>query len=301
MKQKIISLILMLLFVISCITVIVAAAIPAIEDNNQTDPVATFSEDYIPSETSSSESSTLTNIDNPKEEVIILDTVEFKRVEPTTYEEATSLLEKAITNQELAKSIYQNLITLGYPDNHPAVVMAQTNIENANIEVTYYQEQFTIWEEKHKWEVRAAEYPVATQAWLYMKNEFGWNDTVCAGIIGNMMAECGGCWTSDLNWQSNSSSGYGLIQWVSNRRKELFSIYGNNPSIEDQLNFMKDELYGTNGVTKQVEDWQLKKIMEASSPEECAYAFATYFERCGAGHRAPRRGYAKRAYEYFVG
>lgn len=300
MKQKIISLILMLLFVLSCITIIVAAAIPVIEDNDQTDPVATFSEDYIPSETSSSES-LLTNMNGSKEEVIVLDTVEFKRVEPTTYEEATSLLEKAITSQELANSIYKNLIALGYPDNHPAVVMAQTDIENANIEVQYYQEQFIIWEEKHKWEVRAAEYPVATQAWLYMKNEFGWNDTVCAGIIGNMMAECGGCWTSDLKWQSNSSSGYGLIQWVGNRRKELFSIYGNNPSIEDQLNFMKDELYGTNGVTKQVEDWQLKKIMEASSPEECAYAFATYFERCGAGYRAPRRGYAKRAYEYFVG
>ena len=64
---------------------------------------------------------------------------------------------------------------------------------------------------------------------------------------------------------------------------------------------MKDELYGTNGVTKQVTDWQLDKIMNASTPEECAFAFATYFERCSENHRAPRRGYAKTAYEYFVG
>jgi hypothetical protein len=300
MKQKVISFLLAMGFILSILTIIVfAAASPANGSAITNNSTTTFSEDYIPSETTSQTVETETT--EPVEEVIILDTVEFKRVEPTTYNEAASLLEEAITRQELVKTIYQNLITLGYPDNHPAVVMVQTDIENANIEVEYYQEQYVIWEEAHKWEVRATEYPVATQAWLYMKNEFGWNDTVCAGIIGNMMAECGGCWTSDLNWQSNSSSGYGLIQWVGNRRKELFSIYGNNPSIKDQLNFMKDELYGTNGVTKQVEDWQLKKIMEASSPEECAYAFATYFERCGVGHRAPRKGYARRAYEYFVG
>ena len=88
---------------------------------------------------------------------------------------------------------------------------------------------------------------------------------------------------------------------VGNRRKELFSKYGNNPSVEDQLNFMKDELYGTNGVSKQVNEEQFNKIMNASSPESCAFAFATYFERCGECHRAPRRGYARRAYEYFVG
>ena len=134
-----------------------------------------------------------------------------------------------------------------------------------------------------------------------MKNELGYSDTVCAGIMGNMMAECGGCWTSDLNWDVHSSSGFGMIQWLGGRKRQLFSIYGENPSIEDQLNFMYDELHGTDGVTKQVTNWQLEQIMEADTPEECAYAFACYFERCGEGHRAPRRGYARRAYEYFVG
>jgi hypothetical protein len=305
MKQRVISFILAMGFMLSVLTIIVFAAVPTSADRNTiTDnPVATFSEDYIPSETTSPTVATTapTEATSPKEEVITLDTVEFKRVEPTTYEEAASLLEEVTTRQTLAESIYKDLITFGYADNHPAVVMVKADIENAKIEVKYYQEQYVILEEKHKWEVRAAEYPVATQVWLYMKNEFGWNDIVCAGVIGNMMAECGGCWTSDLNWQSSSSSGYGLIQWVGNRRKELFSKYGNNPSVEDQLNFMKDELYGTNGVTKQVNEEQFNKIMNASSPESCAFAFATYFERCGECHRAPRRGYARRAYEYFVG
>ena len=155
--------------------------------------------------------------------------------------------------------------------------------------------------EQAKWDARMEEYPIATQVWLYMKNEFGWNDVVCAGIMGNLMAECGGCWTDDLDWEINKSSGLGMVQWIGGRRKQIISIYGEHPTWEQQLIFMKDEMYGTNGVTKQITDWQLDKIMNAETPEECAFAFASYFERCSEQHRAPRRGYAKKAYEYFVG
>lgn len=145
------------------------------------------------------------------------------------------------------------------------------------------------------------EYPVATQVWKYMRNEFGWSETVCAGIIGNLMAECGGCWTSDLNWSISSSHGKGMIQWIGGRKAQLIEKYGENPSIEEQLCFMKDELYGTNGVTKQVTDWQLNEIMNAENPADCAYAFASYFERCATQYRWQRREYADRAYEEFHG
>ena len=296
MKEKIISVIMAIVLMVGALTLIVYAAVPSA---GNTDPVTTFSEADIPSESATFPVDTEST--EPEVVVIILDTVVVERVEPTTYDEATLLLEEAIASQELANSIYEGLLALGYADDHPAVVMAQTDIENRNKEIEYYQEQFKIWEEKHKWEVRASEYPVATQVWLYMKNELGYSDIVCAGIMGNMMAECGGCWTSDLDWDASSSSGFGMIQWLGSRKKQLFSIYGENPSVEDQLNFMHDELYGTDGVTWQVQQWQLDKIMNAETPEECAYAFACYFERCGEGHRAPRRGYARRAYEYFVG
>ena len=297
MMKRIVSLALIVFVSLSIVMLSVFAA--AIEVNAPGDvrPTVepTISEDYIPSETIPTEAT------EPEEIVIILDTVVVKRDEPTTYDEAETLLKNAIERLELINTIYEGLLTLGYAEDHPAVVMAKTDTENAQADVVYYQEQFEIFEEIRKWEVRASEYPVATKVWLYMKNEFGWNDIVCAGIMGNMMAECGGCWTSDLDWDVHSSSGFGMIQWLGGRKKQLFSIYGENPSIEDQLNFMHDELYGTDGVTWQVSQKQLDKIMNASSPEECAFAFATYFERCGEQHRAPRRGYAKRAYEYFVG
>lgn len=297
MMKRIFSLALIVFCSLSIIMLSVFAAAIEVSAPGDARPTVepTISEDYIPSETTSPEAT------EPEEIVIILDTVVVKRDEPTTYDEAETLLKNATERLELIDTIYKGLLTLGYAEDHPAVVMAKTDMENAQANVVYYQEQFEIFEEIRKWEVRASEYPVATQVWLYMKNEFGWNDIVCAGIMGNMMAECGGCWTSDLDWNLNEPGGFGMIQWLGSRRKQLFSIYGKTPSIENQLNFMKDELYGTNGVDKQVSEKELNKIMNAETPEECAFAFASYFERCSEKHRAPRRGYARTAYEYFVG
>ena len=295
MKRKIICLV----AILSLLFAGLAATIAITASANQsipTEPVATISEAYIPSESSEP----VLEIE-PEEEIIILEVVGVERVEPATLEEANTALEDAIFRRDTTKSVYEGLLLLGYDTEHPAVVMAKTDFENAEADVEYYTEQQLIRQEEEDWRVRAEEYPVATQAWLYMKNELGFSDIVCAGIMGNMMAECGGCWTSDLDWDVSSSSGYGMIQWLGGRKQQLFSIYGSNPSVENQLDFVKDELYGTNGVTKQVTDSQLDKIMNAETPEDCAYAFACYYERCSEGHRWVRRDYARRAYEYFVG
>lgn len=294
MKNKIVYIVIAVLVALSMSLTVYAMS----KDNtvSANEPVATISEAYIPSETSEPVLEA-----EPEEEVITLEVVEVERVEPTTLEEANTALENAIFRRDTTASVYEGLLLLGYVEEHPAVVMAKTDFQNAEADVEYYTEQQLIRQEEENWRVRAEEYPVATQVWLYMKNELGFSDIVCAGIMGNMMAECGGCWTSDLDWDVSSSSGYGMIQWLGGRKNQLFSIYGSNPSIENQLNFMKDELYGTNGVTKQVTDSQLDKIINAETPEDCAYAFACYYERCGEGHRWVRRDYARRAYEYFVG
>lgn len=295
MKRKIICLV----AILSLLFAGLAATIAITASANQsipTEPVATISEAYIPSESSEPVLET-----EPEEEIIILEVVEVERVEPATLDEANTALEDAIFRRDTTKSVYEGLLLLGYDTEHPAVVMAKTDFENAEADIEYYTEQQLIRQEEEHWRVCAEEYPVATQAWLYMKNELGFNDVVCAGIMGNMMAECGGCWTSDLDWDVSSSSGYGMIQWLGGRKQQLFSIYGDTPSVENQLDFVKDELYGTNGVTKQVTDSQLDEIINAETPEDCAYAFACYYERCSEGHRWVRRDYARRAYEYFVG
>ena len=128
----------------------------------------------------------------------------------------------------------------------------------------------------------------------------GWNDIMCAGIMGNLMAETGGTGTLYLDWDSDSSSGYGLVQWIGERRGIIKNRYGAFPTVKEQIQYISDELYGENGLYSQVTESQLNAIVNAESPEESAYAFACYYERCSVEHRYMRRDFARKAYEYFT-
>mgnify|MGYP003300585818 CR=1 FL=1 len=121
MKQKIFGMIMAVIMLASALSLIVFAAPTVAGDTNPVCPYGNrrWQRHPFPADTESAE---------PEEVVIVLDTVEFKRVEPTTYDEATSLLEEAITRQELTETIYQGFLTLGYADDHPAVVLAKTDI-----------------------------------------------------------------------------------------------------------------------------------------------------------------------------
>lgn len=128
----------------------------------------------------------------------------------------------------------------------------------------------------------------------------GWSDVACAGIMGNLMVETGGTGTLYLDWSSSGENGYGLVQWIGSRRDSIKAKYGIYPTIKQQVQFIHDELYGTNGVRIQVSESQRNAILYAGTPEDAAYAFATYYERCASEYRAMRTGYARDAYNYFV-
>ena len=146
------------------------------------------------------------------------------------------------------------------------------------------------------------EYPEAQLIWNTMIS-WGWTAETCAGIIGNMMAEIGGGTLNLSNWNSNGGCGYGLIQWTGGRRSTLKGRYGSYPTIEQQLIFMRDELFGTNNTRQQVSSSVLNRIMNTNggeTPESIAFCFASNYERCASGYRAKRQGYARIAYEYFM-
>ena len=143
------------------------------------------------------------------------------------------------------------------------------------------------------------EYPEARLIWNTIKS-WGYSDNVVAGIIGNMMAEVGGGTLAGLsNWHTDGC-GYGLIQWTSGRQRLLKQLYGVRPNIEQQLQFIKNELTGQNGVNRQVTDAQYNELLNASSPEAAAMTFAKYYERCGSSYRTKRQPFARTAYNYFV-
>ena len=171
---------------------------------------------------------------------------------------------------------------------------AKNELEDTSSELKEVKKENLQWSSKYN------QYPTATIAWIYMTEELGWSDVVAAGIMGNMMSECGGQ-TLALDWDDNGSSGYGLIQWIGSRRTSIKEKYGEFPTVVEQIEFVKDELYGTNGVEQQVSDQQRELILNATSPEQCAAYFAKWFERPASSDYSRRQTNAANAYAYFCG
>ena len=78
-------------------------------------------------------------------------------------------------------------------------------------------------------------YPEATKVWTILQ-DYGYNDYVCAGIMGNLMVETGGN-TLDLDPDLVYYSYYGLCQWS----YEYFpSVWYS--SLEEQCEFLHDTI-----------------------------------------------------------
>lgn len=142
------------------------------------------------------------------------------------------------------------------------------------------------------------EYPVASTVWNLLK-EHGYNNYVCAGIIGNMMAECGGQ-TLDLDYDAYNPSGYyyGLCQW---NRSAYYYVF--DADIEGQMKVLFDTIeyeFNTFGYCYS-SYFDYDSFVEIENEQDAALAFAKCYERCGSGTYYTRQLNATEAYNYFVG
>ena len=89
-----------------------------------------------------------------------------------------------------------------------------------------------------------------------------------AGIVGNLLGE------SKLNHQAinPTSKAFGIAQWLGDRKKKLFKKYGENPTFDQQLEFVWEEL---NSSEKSAFD----KLLQTKSVEEATNSFMKHFER----------------------
>lgn len=71
----------------------------------------------------------------------------------------------------------------------------------------------------------------------YFMNK-GLSKEAAAGLVGNLMRES----RMDTNALNPASGAYGLGQWLGNRKTKLFKKYGKNPTFEQQLDYVWDEL-----------------------------------------------------------
>lgn len=146
--------------------------------------------------------------------------------------------------------------------------------------------------------VYTGEYPVAEYIWQYMK-DLGWNDYVCAGVMGNLMAEVGGQ-TLNIQYNLYSSDGgyYGMCQWS---KKYHSGIYGIN-DLNTQCDYLRDTIkyeIDTFGYKYQT-NFNLEAFLNLTDAQQAALAFAKTYERCASGSYAVRQRNAITAYNYFV-
>jgi outer membrane murein-binding lipoprotein Lpp len=133
----------------------------------------------------------------------------------------------------------------------------------------------------------ATAYPNASKIWTFLKEQ-GYNDYVCAGIMGNIMAEVGGQTLNIEPYLGNSY--YGICQWGGGRKTRLLNSFGS--SLEAQLSFLAVELpevIPTNS-----------SFYSIQNEQQAALYFAQYYERCSSSTYSIRQQNATKAYNYFV-
>ena len=160
-----------------------------------------------------------------------------------------------------------------------------------------YKEQYSIakeQEEKARWAVKFEEYYTATYVWTYLKG-CGYTDIMCAGIMGNFMAETGGQ-TLNLKWDDNSNGYYGMAQWNKNHVRVW------NTSLHEQCEYLVRTIEAEFNVYGYAykKGFKYNDFCNLDNPADSALAFAKSYERCSSVSYKQRMKNAQKAYDYFV-
>ena len=246
--------------------------------------------------------------------------------EKYTKEELTNLIAETQSIKDNAHTMAESARVLGWEENDRLIKKLQNKWRNADEEQAKYKDKLDVIlaeeaeaarkaeeerlaaekaekeaeeaarkAEEAKWASKAEEYPAATYIWRYMK-ELGWNDYVCAGIMGNLMTEVGGQ-TLHIRYDAYGNGYYGMCQW----NRAYGSIWG--ADLITQCNFLRDTIkyeFDTYGFKYQ-KGFNFNSFLNMTDAQQAALAFAKSYERCGSGSYNIRQQNALKAYNYFVG
>ena len=213
-----------------------------------------------------------------------------------TKEQLQDLINAELEKQEEAHELAESARALGWPADSDALVSAGNQWWNSQLAIEVYEARYeeVLAEEVARWEAKKAKYPAATEIWLYMK-ELGWNDYVCAGIMGNLMAEVGGQ-TLNIKYGAYGSNYYGMCQW----NKAYSQIWGKG--LAEQCDFLRDTIkyeLDTFGYAY-AKGFNYNSFLNMTNERDAAKAFAKCYERCGSSSYGVRMSNATKAYNYFV-
>lgn len=203
------------------------------------------------------------------------------------------LMEEQISLMNAAHQMAEAARQLGYEDTHEVIVLAKAEWKEANATWLAYKAVHD--ELMEHWHQKEEEYPTATYIWNYFK-ELGYSDYVCAGIMGNLMAEVGGQ-TLDIQYQLSGNGYYGMCQW---NKAYSEGVWG--ASLEEQCAFLRDTIayeIDTFGYAYK-KGFDYEDFLQLTDCKQAALAFAKAYERCGSGSYAVRQKNALAAYNYFI-
>ena len=132
------------------------------------------------------------------------------------------------------------------------------------------KEGFAGWNllEQNTQEISDDRTPTGSQIVNFFMNK-GLTKNQAKGIYGNIMQESGGKHNIVSRDGHNS---YGLAQWTGTRKARLFSKYGTNPTVNQQLEYLWEELNST-------EKNALNALRNTSTVEDATKVFMQKFER----------------------
>lgn len=213
-------------------------------------------------------------------------------------------IQQCIHWQDVAHEMAECARALGFPEDHVIIRTASDRwwqeeykrldlvAELDGISCIHDQEivEESPWPYKYTTPEQWAEYPVASQVWEYLRADMGLRPEAAAGIMGNMMAECGGQ-TLDLQYWLGAYGYTGLCMWyIDYTNGRLY--YG--CSLEEQLSYLNDTLAWSFDYWGDDYDY----FANYADTFTAAYLFELTYER---GTWASIRGWnAIDAYNYFA-
>lgn len=174
----------------------------------------------------------------------------------------TRALSPAQRNMDTAHEIAELMRSRGYAEDHPVIVACQEWWQAENRGDTATRVFIT--------DAQKKAYPVAATVWQRLR-EHGISGPVAAGIMGNMMAECGGH-TLELMPYTYSGGFYGLCMWSLCYFPDVDGL-----GVVEQVDFLVDTLDNIKDGGGSVE-----AFLDLTDARQAARYFSDYYERPAA-------------------
>lgn len=217
--------------------------------------------------------------------------IPMKKVKTTDKTKLQKLMKECKTQKAKLKKSYPSKNSINYEQYKKIIDKELINIDNI------YKGYNNQYKEIIHFEKCTKAYPTATKIWKYLR-KCGYNNYVCAGILGNMMAECGGqTFNLKATIYDSSRQYYGICQWS---KRYCPAVYGT--SLDTQLSYLKKTMPAefNNYGGRYARGFNYKSFCALKNEKSAALAFAKCYEKCGSSYYSVRQTNAIKAYKYFA-